>query len=113
MIDGRRRRACDDLVTRFVSAEVDGHRLSNEDILDIWFLFLIAGLDTVTATLTCSVAYLAEQPGAPRGARRRPVAVPAAVEELLRWETPVPRRRPGARQRRRDRRRDRTRPATR
>ena len=52
-------------------------------------LKLIAGLDTVTATLDCEMTYLARHPEA----RQRLVADPAvtagAVEELLRWESPV------------------------
>ncbi|HZP30944.1 MAG TPA: cytochrome P450 [Acidimicrobiia bacterium] len=90
VIEERRREPRDDLVTRFVEAEVDGHRLTNEDILDIGFLFIIAGLDTVTATLTCSVAYLARNPEHRRALAADLSLVPAAVEELLRWETPVP-----------------------
>jgi cytochrome P450 len=90
VIDARRTEPRDDLITRLVEAEVDGHRLSNEDILDICFLFLIAGLDTVTATLTCSVAYLAEHPEHRRALVDDPSLIPAAIEELLRWETPVP-----------------------
>ena len=62
VIEARRQEPRDDLISRFVAAEMDGVRLSDEDILDICFLFLIAGLDTVTATLTCSVAYLAQHP---------------------------------------------------
>ncbi len=90
VIEARRAEPRDDLISRFVVAEVDGHQLSTEDILDICFLFLIAGLDTVTATLTCSVAYLAEHPDHRRALVDDPSLVPAAVEELLRWETPVP-----------------------
>ncbi len=90
VIDARRAEPRDDLITRLVEAEFDGHRLSNEDILDICFLFLIAGLDTVTATLTCSVAYLAEHPEHRRALVDDPSLIPAAIEELLRWETPVP-----------------------
>jgi cytochrome P450 len=90
VIEARRRRPRDDLISRFVAAEVDGHRLTNEDILDICFLFLIAGLDTVTATLTCSVAYLAQHPGSRDALVLDPSKIPGAVEELLRWESPVP-----------------------
>jgi cytochrome P450 len=90
VIEARRAEPRDDLISRFVSAEVDGVRLSNEDILDICFLFLIAGLDTVTATLTCSVAYLAQHPDHRDALARDLTQVPAAVEELLRWESPVP-----------------------
>ncbi len=90
VIEARRDDPRDDLITRLVEAEVDGHRLSTDDILDICFLFLIAGLDTVTATLTCAVAHLAEHPEHRRALVDDPTLVPAAVEELLRWETPVP-----------------------
>jgi cytochrome P450 len=90
VVEARRNEARDDLITRLVEAEVDGHSLANEDILDICFLFLIAGLDTVTATLTCSVAYLAQHPDDRRALVDDPSLIPAAVEELLRWETPVP-----------------------
>ena len=60
-----------------------------EDILDICFLFFIAGLDTVTASLDCFFAYLAQQPEQRRRLVEDPSLIPAAVEELLRWETPV------------------------
>jgi cytochrome P450 len=90
VIEARRAQPRDDLISRFVVAEVDGERLSNENILDICFLFLIAGLDTVTATLTCSVAYLAQHPTHRDALADDLSQVPAAVEELLRWESPVP-----------------------
>ena len=86
----RRDEPRDDLISRFIDAKVDGHQLTDEDILDICFLFLIAGLDTVTATLTCSVAYLSQHPGHRRELVEDPALIPGAIEELLRWETPVP-----------------------
>ena len=90
IIESRRGDPRDDLITRLIDAEVDGHRLTDEDILDICFLFLIAGLDTVTATLTCSVAYLAQHPEHRSELVDDGSLIPAAIEELLRWETPVP-----------------------
>jgi len=90
VIAARRTDPRDDLVTLFVEAEIDGHRMDDDEVADICYLMMIAGLDTVTATLTCSIAYLAQHPE-----RRAAIAadlslVPAAVEELMRWETPVP-----------------------
>jgi cytochrome P450 len=79
----------DDLLGHFLSVEVDGLRLTRDEILDICFLFLIAGLDTVTASLDCFFAYLAGHPAARRTIVEQPDAVPAMVEEMLRWETPV------------------------
>ena len=86
----RRAEPQDDLLSGFIAAEIDGERLSTEDILDISYLFLLAGLDTVTASLGCAVAYLAAHPDRQQALRDDPSLVPAAVEELLRWETPVP-----------------------
>jgi cytochrome P450 len=79
----------DDLLSHFLTVEVDGDRLSREEILDICFLFLIAGLDTVTASLDCFFAHLADHPEQRQAIVDDPELVPAMVEELLRWETPV------------------------
>ena len=89
VLDQREKEPKDDLLSHFLSAEVDGDRLSREDILDICFLFLIAGLDTVTATLDCMFAFLAEHPEHRRQLSENPDIIPNAIEELLRWETPV------------------------
>jgi cytochrome P450 len=90
ILDERTREPRDDILTQFLHAEIDGDTLTREEILDICFLFLIAGLDTVTDTLTCSFAFLAAHPGHRRQIVEDPSVIPAAVEELLRWETPVP-----------------------
>jgi cytochrome P450 len=79
----------DDLLSAFLDATVDGHSLTREDILDICFLFLIAGLDTVTATLDCMFGYLATHPEQRRQIAEDASIIPTAIEELLRWETPV------------------------
>jgi cytochrome P450 len=79
----------EDLLSHFLRVEEDGDSLNHEEILDICFLFLIAGLDTVTATLDCFFGYLAEHPDARRQLVDEPDTVPAMVEEMLRWETPV------------------------
>ena len=90
VIDERSADRRDDLMSRFLVAEVDGHTLTREDILDICYLFLLAGLDTVTASLGCSVVYLANHPEHRNALAEDPSLIPSAVEELLRWETPVP-----------------------
>jgi len=89
LIDKRRVEPADDIITRFLNAEIDGVKLSSEDILDIAFLFLIAGLDTVSDSLTCFFAYLATHPDHRRQIVENPSLIPSAVEELLRWESPV------------------------
>jgi cytochrome P450 len=89
VIEERRGEQRDDLLTHFLQAEVDGDRLRDEEVLDICFLLLIAGLDTVTASLDCFFGYLAEHSDARRQIMEQPDAIPAMVEEMLRWETPV------------------------
>jgi cytochrome P450 len=79
----------DDLLSHFLHVEVDGDRLTREEMLDICFLFLIAGLDTVSASLDCFFGYLADHPDARRKLVEQPESIPSVVEELLRWETPV------------------------
>lgn len=80
----------DDVISGFLAAEIDGDRLTTDEILDILFLFLIAGLDTVSDTLTCFYAFLAQHPEHRRLIVEDPTMISSAVEELLRWESPVP-----------------------
>jgi cytochrome P450 len=89
LVDERATDLRDDLLSHFLRAEVEGDRLTHEEILDICVLFLIAGLDTVTASLDCFFGNLAEQPDARRKIVEEPDSIPAMVEEMLRWETPV------------------------
>jgi cytochrome P450 len=89
ILDQREIERKDDLLSMFLDAEMEGDRLTREDILDICFLFLIAGLDTVTATLDCMFSFLAQHPEHRRQLVENPDVIPNAIEELLRWETPV------------------------
>jgi cytochrome P450 len=79
----------EDMLSFLLSAEVDGRPLTDEEITDISFLMILAGLDTITDTLTCSFKFLAEHPEHRRRMVEDPAVIPSAVEELLRWETPV------------------------
>ena len=88
-LDAREIEPQDDLLSQFLEAEVEGEKLTREDILDICFLFLIAGLDTVSATLDCMYGYLVHRPEQRDQIVADPTIIPAVIEELLRWETPV------------------------
>ena len=89
LLDERSSIRRDDLLSQFLDAEVDGDRLSRDQIVDICFLMLIAGLDTVSASLDCFFGHLAQHPDDRRRLVEDPESIPAVVEELLRWETPV------------------------
>ncbi|OBA82893.1 cytochrome [Mycobacterium sp. 1164966.3] len=82
----------DDVLSAMIAANVEseGRPLSRDELLDICFLFLIAGLDTVTDSLDCFFVYLARHPDHRHQLIEQPDILPHAIEELLRWETPVP-----------------------
>jgi cytochrome P450 len=86
-----RRRAEPDgtLLSNIVHATVDGEPLTEAELLGISHLMLLGGLDTVTATLDCMVAFLAQHPDHRKLLVDDPSRIPAAVEELLRWLSPV------------------------
>ena len=83
------KQSSEDLLGFLVRVEKDGVKLERTEQLDICFLLLIAGLDTVTATLGCNMVYLASNPEARRRLVADPTLLDGAIEELLRWETPV------------------------
>ena len=89
LISMRRTEPREDLMSFLVEAKIEGEPLSDHEILDIAYLQLLAGLDTVTATLGCHLAYLAAHPAQQRQLSESPQKIEQALEELLRWETPV------------------------
>ena len=89
VLDQRLETRQNDFISDFLDAEVDGERLTPEEVIDICYLFFLAGLDTVTASLDCMMARLALHPAEQRRLTDDPSVIPHAVEEMLRWETPV------------------------
>jgi cytochrome P450 len=77
------------LLADLLVAEVDGERLTRNEVLDICFLMLMAGLDTVSASLDCIFAHLADHPEHRRQIVDDPSRIPEMLEELMRWESPV------------------------
>jgi cytochrome P450 len=79
----------DGLLCDLLQAEAGGARLTRDEIIDICYLFIIAGLDTVTDSLCCFWSFLANHREYRRYIVDEPAVIPSAVEELLRWESPV------------------------
>src|SRR4029078_9282848 len=88
-LEEKRRNPDDRLLSRIVTAEVDGRPLTQAEMLGMCHLLLLGGLDTVTATLDCMIAYLAQHPERRRAVVADPELMNAAIEELLRHEPPV------------------------
>jgi cholest-4-en-3-one 26-monooxygenase len=85
----RRAAPGDDLMSALVSAEMDGRQLSQLD-LNLFFLLLHnAGSETTRNLVTGGVLALLQNPEQLELLRSEPARIPVAVEELLRWVTPV------------------------
>lgn len=85
----RRSTPGDDLISKLLAVEVDGRPLTGDEVVDICYV-LLAGLDTVTDTLTLSWTYLARSPEHRAEVAADPAVIPKAIDELLRWESPIP-----------------------
>ena len=85
----RRRQPQDDLVSILVQSEIGGEPLSWEDLAAYYFVLIGAGNETTRNLMTGAVLAFDEFPGEYDRLRREPSLVNAAVEELLRYFSPV------------------------
>jgi cytochrome P450 len=77
------------LLADLVTATVDDEVLTDVELLGVCHLLLLGGLDTVTATLDCAMVHLAGHPEQRAELTAHPARWPAAIEELLRHQSPV------------------------
>jgi hypothetical protein len=89
VIAARRKEPREDLVSDLIRAEVDGQRLSTDDLIGFLFLLLPAGLDTTTNLLGNIGILLSRYPEELEKARADKAYVPRFIEEVLRFESPV------------------------
>ncbi len=80
----RRKEPTDDVMTFVVETEVDGRRLTDEEVRGIGVLVFVAGLDTVATAIGFDLAHLARNPNDQALLRGEPDRIVPAVEELLR-----------------------------
>jgi cytochrome P450 len=85
----RRTAPKDDLLTRLGAAEVDGERLTQEEILGFFQLLLVAGQETTTNLLNNALLCLIEYPDQLARLRTAPDLLPTAIEEVLRYRAPL------------------------
>jgi cytochrome P450 len=84
LIHARRAEPGDDLLSVLVHAEVEGERLSDDELLGITFLLFVAGLDTVSSSIGLQLLFLATHPEYRDRLVANPDLTETAVEELLR-----------------------------
>ena len=89
IIADRRRHPRDDLVSQLIEAEVDGHRLSDDEIYPFLLLILPAGAETTYRSSSNLLFGLLCDPSQLAAVQADRGLVPQAIEEVLRWETPA------------------------
>jgi cytochrome P450 len=89
LIAQRRVEAHDDLLSVLAGAEIDGVRLTDEDLLNFAFLLLVAGNETTRNLIALGTLALIGHPDQCRLLVEDRSLIPGAVEEMLRWNSPV------------------------
>ena len=89
ILDERRRRPADDLMSALLAAEADGHRLSDDDVMGFCVLLLIAGIDTTTDLIGNGIGLFGAHPDQKAELAADPSLLRPAIEEVLRRESPV------------------------
>lgn len=79
----------DDLLTAIVKAKVGGRPLGEKDKIHEALLLLVGGDETTRHVLTGGIVALLERPEQLAALRSDPARIPLAIEEMLRWVTPV------------------------
>jgi cytochrome P450 len=87
MVAERRARPGDDLTSALVAAELDGHRLTDDDIIGVLFLMVVAGNETTTKLLGHAWYWAWRHPDQRATPLGDPARIPDWVEETLRYDT--------------------------
>ncbi|WP_072686931.1 cytochrome P450 [Rhodococcus marinonascens] len=88
-IEERRQNPTGDLTSILVHSEIDGHRLSDEDIVGETLLILIGGDETTRHVLSGGMEQLMRHPDQQARLISDAAGIPAAIEEMLRWSSPI------------------------
>jgi cytochrome P450 len=89
LAEDRKRSPREDLLTGLVQAEHEGSHLSHDEMIQMVVLLLVAGNETTTTLIGNAVLELAARPDVADALRRAPERLDAAIEEVLRWSSPV------------------------
>src|SRR5204862_6571715 len=89
LIEKRRRDPGDDIVSHLLSAEVDGEPLTELQLLMYCELIVEAGNETTRNAISGGLLAFSEHRAQWEKLRRHPELLPAAIEEMLRWVSPI------------------------
>ncbi len=89
LVEEKRQNPGDDLITHFTQVEVDGKPLELMDVLAWCLIIVIAGNETTRNGTTGGMLAFIENQGELRKLQREPTLLSSAVEEVVRWSTPI------------------------
>ena len=89
IIEERRREPQDDMITALLNAENEGDRLTHEELLGTLVLLLVAGNETTRNLIGNGMRALLKHPDQLRKLRGNPDLLDSAINELLRYDSPV------------------------
>ncbi len=89
LIERRRREPGDDIVSQLLASEIDGQPLTEEQLLNYCELIVEAGNETTRNAISGGLLAFSEHPDQWERLRREPELLPCAVEEILRWVSPI------------------------
>ena len=89
LIEERKQNLQEDLISDLIRAEVDGEKLSDEDLVSFCMVLLTAGNETTTNLLGNAVYTFTEHPEVQEHLIQHPEDIPKAVDEVLRYRSPV------------------------
>lgn len=88
-IEDRRRKPKDDMISLLVDVSAEEGALSEEELISFIFVLLLAGTETTTNLISNSLVMMHRNPEFRRALVADPSLLPAAIEEFLRFDSPV------------------------
>jgi cytochrome P450 len=89
IIEDRRRHPREDLISGLIAAEVDGEQLTEAELMSFCSLLLVAGNVTTTNLIANSILTFLQHPQDLARLQAEPALLPGAIEEILRYRSPV------------------------
>lgn len=89
MTSERRAKPRNDLISGLVQAEMDGEKLSFDELLQMLILLLVAGNETTTNLIGNAIIEFMKHPDELARVEQNPALLPSAIEEVLRFASPV------------------------
>jgi cytochrome P450 len=89
MLEDRKQQSRDDLASQLLDAEVNGQRLTDDEVISFFFLLVTAGFETTTHLITNALRILVDRPELIGRLQSDIASIPNFVEEVLRFDPSV------------------------